>query len=432
MAVPSETEVAEPENSDISLTNLISEYNRVRKTSELLCEPLAIEDYGIQTMDDVSPPKWHLAHTSWFFETFLLKPFFAGYPEYNPQFAYLFNSYYEQVGQFYPRPKRGLLSRPTVNEVLKYRAYIDDFMRRLLAEPPTEHYQQIQQRVVIGINHEQQHQELLLTDIKHILGMNPLRPAYRDFNYPEKNAAPLNWVKFTGGLKSIGAAKEGFAFDNEQPLHDVWLQPFYIASRPVLNIEYINFINDGGYERSELWLSEGWKAIKDNRFAQPLYWEKKDGEWWHYTLGGLQPVNLQAPVCHVNYYEADAYATWCDKRLPTEQEWEMAAESAPVTGNLRSSGYMQPVASLEEHNGLYQLYGDVWEWTQSAYSPYPGYKAAEGALGEYNGKFMCSQYVLKGGSCVTPADHIRRSYRNFFYPADQWQFSGIRLAGDVS
>jgi len=427
MAVSPDSE----ELANNGIDQLRSEYNRVRKTSELICEPLATDDYGVQTMPDVSPPKWHLAHVSWFFETFLLKPYLEDYQEYHRDYVRLFNSYYEQVGQYHPRPQRGLLSRPTLDDILKYRTHIDLAMHRLLENLQLVDNPQVMERIIIGLNHEQQHQELLFTDIKHILGMNPLRPAYRDISHPEGIEVPLEWIRFTGGLKKIGAAEQGFAFDNERPQHDVWQPPFLIGSRPVTNGEYIQFIEDGGYFRPEFWLSEGWKAIKEGRFNAPLYWESRDGEWWHYTLSGMQPVNLHAPVCHVNYFEADAYASWAGKRLPTEVEWEIAAENQTVEGNLRNSGYLHPLPTTEAEAGLSKMYGDVWEWTQSAYGAYPKYRHSDGALGEYNGKFMCGQYVLRGGSCVTPADHIRPTYRNFFYPADQWQFSGFRLAEDV-
>lgn len=414
-----------------STNELRSNYQRVRKASELICEPLFVEDYVVQTMPDVSPPKWHLAHVSWFFETFLLKPYLDDYREFHPEYARLFNSYYEQVGTYYPRPQRGLLSRPTVDDIYRYRIYVDEAMLRLLESGRVEDSPAIKERLVIGLNHEQQHQELLLTDIKHILGMNPLRPAYRQCDLPTGVDQPLEFIRFTGGLKKLGAEANGFAYDNERPQHDIWQPPFKIASRPVTNGEFIEFIEDGGYRRPELWLSEGWTAIKEGRFDAPLYWENRDGEWWHYTLGGMQPINRHAPACHVNYYEADAFASWAGKRLPTEAEWETAAENLPVTGNLRNNGYLQPLPAEAEVKGVSKMYGDVWEWTQSAYGPYPGYRQADGALGEYNGKFMCGQYVLRGGSCVTPADHIRSTYRNFFYPGDQWQFTGLRLAEDV-
>ena len=413
-----------------SPTTLIEGYQAIREASEALCKPLEIEDYGIQTMPDVSPPKWHLAHTSWFFETFLLKPYLKGYREFHPDYVRLFNSYYDQVGEYHPRPQRGFLSRPTVKDIRSYRTHVNEAMQQLLGQTDHSDWTDIETRTVIGMNHEQQHQELLLTDIKHIFASNPLRPVYRDLPQSSATAASLQWIEQPGGLIEIGATGESFAYDNEFPRHKVYLQPFNLASRLITNAEYLAFMEDAGYDRPELWLSEGWKAIKDRRFNKPLYWEQRDGEWWQMTLSGMQLLNPNAPVCHVNYFEADAYANWAGKRLPTEGEWESVAAVNSVEGNLRDAGYLQPQAS--ETEGLQQLFGDVWEWTLSAYNAYPGFHAPKGALGEYNGKFMCGQYVLRGGSCVTPANHIRASYRNFFYPADQWQFSGIRLAEDVS
>ena len=413
-----------------SQVTLIERYQTVRAASEALCEPLEIEDYGIQTMPDVSPPKWHLAHTSWFFETFLLKPYLKNYREFHPDYVRLFNSYYEQVGEYHPRPQRGFLSRPTVKDILRYRAHVDDAMQQLLAQTDHSEWTDIETRAVIGVNHEQQHQELLLTDIKHIFACNPLRPVYRELPQSSATAAPLEWLEQPGGMFEMGATGEGFAYDNEFPRHKTYLHSFKLASRLITNAEYLTFINDAGYDRPELWLSEGWKAIKEGRFSKPLYWELRNGEWWQMTLSGMQQLDLNAPVCHINYFEADAYANWAGKRLPTEAEWESVASLQTVKGNLRDAGYLQPQATGSR--GLQQLFGDVWEWTQSAYNAYPGFHPPKGALGEYNGKFMCGQYVLRGGSCVTPANHIRASYRNFFYPADQWQFSGIRLAEDVS
>lgn len=410
--------------------SLIEFFRTIRQDSSDLCAPLEIEDYGVQTMPDVSPPKWHLAHTSWFFETFILKPYLKDYREYHPDYVRLFNSYYEQVGEYHPRPQRGLLSRPTVKQIYAYRAHVDAAMQQLLTQFTHPEWAHIESRSIIGLNHEQQHQELLLTDIKHIFASNPLRPVYRDLPQAAGSAVDLQWLEQAGGLIEIGATGNTFAYDNERPRHQVFLQPFKLASRPITNAEYLEFIEDGGYTRPELWLSEGWKAIKESRFNAPLYWEQHANEWWHMTLSGMQPINPNAPVCHVNYYEADAYANWAGKRLPTEAEWESVAANLSIEGNLRDRGYLQPQPG--ETTGMQQLYGDVWEWTQSAYNPYPGFQSPKGALGEYNGKFMCSQYVLRGGSCVTPADHIRASYRNFFYPGDQWQFSGIRLAEDVS
>lgn len=411
--------------------NLLQDFNQVRQDSEDICAPLEIEDYGIQTIVDVSPPKWHLAHTSWFFETFILKPFVKNYQAHDKLFAHLFNSYYELAGTFHPRPERGLLARPTVKDVYAYRTHINTAMQDLLSNQRHPDWQTIQLRTVIGLHHEQQHQELLLTDIKHIFAYSPLKPVYRQLKLSETKAVKdIKWHEQPGGLYEIGANFSSlFAYDNETPRHKFYVQPFRIASRLVTNAEYLSFIEDDGYQRPEFWLSDGWKQVNESNWQQPLYWEKTDGIWYENTLGGLRQLDLQAPVSHVSLYEAAAFASWCNKRLPTEAEWEVVASNLPIDGNLRDQDYLQPMSSHEA--GLTQFYGDVWEWTQSSYSPYPGYKAAAGALGEYNGKFMSSQMVLRGGSCFTPANHIRPSYRNFFYPKDRWQVTGIRLAEDM-
>lgn len=418
-------------NSD----GLLAAYSAVRAASEALCQPLEVDDYQIQTMPDVSPAKWHLAHVSWFFETFILQQYLVEYRPYHPQFAYLFNSYYETVGSFHPRPQRGLLNRPTVNQVYAYRAYVDEHMQRLLQQPAHPDWDAICLRTRVGINHEQQHQELILTDIKHVFAMNPLKPVYHHKVLPQADTAPgLNWIGHAGGLLTLGNPGDGFCYDNEMPPHQTYLAPFRIASRLVTNGEYIEFMRDQGYAHADLWLSDAWATVKSQQWQAPLYWQQQDGQWWHMTLHGMQPVDLHAPVCHVSLYEADAFARWAGKRLPTEAEWEVIAREQPIAGNLRDSGNLHPVAAPapgQSGQRLQQLYGDVWEWTNSPYSPYPGFKALAGALGEYNGKFMCSQFVLRGGSCVTPADHIRTTYRNFFYPKDQWQFSGFRLAEDA-
>ena len=410
--------------------SLVDAYRRVRADSEALCAPLRTEDYCIQTMPDVSPAKWHLAHTSWFFETFILLPYLEGYRVHHPAYDHLFNSYYLTHGQPFARPARGSLSRPTVAEIYAYRAAIDDAMGRLL-ERDGEVSSELAALVTLGLHHEQQHQELLLTDIKHVFGQNPLRPVYREPPAaPERNAPALSWQSYPGGLYHIGHAGEGFAYDNEGPRHRVWLEPFELASRPVTNAEYLAFMADGGYREPRLWLSDGWATLQAQGWQAPLYWERRDDAWWYMTLGGMQPVDPQAPVCHVSQYEAQAFAAWAGRRLPGEAEWEVAATAEAVQGNLRASGLLRPVAAPED-TGLQQCYGDVWEWTASAYAPYPGYRVPDGTIGEYNGKFMSSQLVLRGGSCVTPDDHVRPTYRNFFYPKDRWQFSGIRLAGDA-
>ncbi|MDH5180692.1 MAG: ergothioneine biosynthesis protein EgtB [Gammaproteobacteria bacterium] len=401
-------------------------YSRVRQDSGDICQYLEIEDYGIQTMPDVSPPKWHLAHVSWFFETFILKPFAENFKEFHPQFAHLFNSYYETVGTFHPRPERGLLARPTVREVYQYRAHVDEAMQELLSNDNHPQRQEIANRTVLGLHHEQQHQELLYTDIKHALAYSPLRPVYHACDYPDvEQVAGYEWLELKEGLYEVGHAGQGFGYDNEFPRHKTWLQQARLANRLVTNGEFLEFMQDGGYQHAALWLSDGWKTVRQQNQQSPLYWQQQDGEWWYYTLSGYKPIDLNAPVCHVSLYEADAFARWAGKRLPREAEWEQVAARFPITGNLREQNYLQPIPA--ERNQP-QFYGDVWEWTQSAYAPYPGYITPAGAIGEYNGKFMSSQFVLRGGSCVTPVEHIRGSYRNFFYPADRWQFSGIRLA----
>ena len=421
-------------------------YTRVRHDSELLCEPLEVEDYGIQTMPEVSPPKWHLAHTSWFFETMLLKPFQKDYKEYNPKFAILFNSYYDTIGSYHPRHQRGLLSRPTVDEVYRYRNYVDDAMTRLLSN--TEHplYKKINSLTILGLNHEQQHQELLLTDIKHIFASNPLRPVYKHSVRKQQTTAKklkekqmtINWIEFNGGIKTVGNAGLGFSYDNEGPLHKVYLENYQLASRPVTNGQFLAFINDGGYQEVSHWLSDAWMLLKQQQWQAPLYWEQIDNNWYSMTLAGLQEIDEDAPVCHVSYFEAAAYVRWANKtqpgiRLPTEAEWEIAANELPIKGNLRDLSILQPcsINQAATKTQPQQMFGDVWEWTQSPYTAYPGYHAASGPMGEYNGKFMSSQMVLRGGSCVTPPDHIRATYRNFFYPHERWQFSGFRLARDL-
>jgi ergothioneine biosynthesis protein EgtB len=410
---------------------LWAEYVRVRAASMAVCAPLEIDDYGVQTAPEVSPLKWHLAHTSWFFETLVLQPFLSGYQAFHPAYAHLFNSYYNSLGSFHPQPERGMLSRPTLADVQRYRAYVDEHMQRLLASRDAQPQDDIRLRTELGLQHEQQHQELMLMDIKHIFFYNPLHPVYRNLAEPRVHTTPaLRWVEFAGGVQSIGHAGKGFAYDNEGPRHKVYLNPFQLSTRPVTNGEFIAFIDAGAYARPEYWLSDAWKMLQQKHWQAPLYWERRDGRWWHMTLGGMRPVDVHAPVCHVSYYEAAAYAQWAEARLPTEAEWEVAAAELPIAGNLRDADLLQPMAAAGT-GALQQMFGDVWEWTQSAYSSYPGYRAVAGPLGEYNGKFMSSQLVLRGGACVTPAEHIRASYRNFFYPWDRWQFSGFRLARDT-
>ena len=406
----------------------------IRARTRALAEPLSAEDCAIQSMPDASPVKWHLAHTTWFFETFVLLPHQAGYRPVDPAYRVLFNSYYHAVGERHPRPQRGLLSRPGLAEVLAYRTQVDAALQALLKHTPDAALAAL---IELGLQHEQQHQELILTDIKDLLSRHPLKPAYRPPRPPPQPLAPprsaaRRWCPFDAGLHSIGHAGAGFGFDNESPRHRVWLDAFQLASHPVSQGEYQAFIDDGGYRRSDLWLSAGWDTAQARGWQAPAYWERRDGAWQVYTLGGLQPPDPQAPVCHLSFYEADAYARWAGARLPTEAEWEVAARDTAPHGNFLESDHLhpQPGPGSAPDGTLAQLFGDVWEWTRSDYAPYPGFHPAEGATGEYNGKFMSGQYVLRGGSCVTPASHIRVTYRNFFPPDARWQFSGLRLARD--
>ncbi len=393
-----------------------------------LCRPLGVEDHSLQPMADASPAKWHLAHTTWFFETFLLNEHLPGYQSFHPAFRNLFNSYYNAIGDRPLRALRHVLSRPSLEDVHAYRRSVDEAMLRLLEQ---ELAPEVSQLVRLGLNHEQQHQELIVTDVKNGLWTNPLRPAYRQADAIDRcgddKGAPLSWQSVGEGLYGVGFADGDFSFDNEGPRHEVYLQPFRLASRLVTNAEYLEFMRDGGYGKATLWLSDGWDCVRNNQWSAPLYWEQRDGEWWHYTMDGMQPLEGNAPVCHVSYYEADAFAHWAGARLPNEFEWEVTAQTCAVEGNLLESGALRP-RPAGGSGALSQMFGDVWEWTSSAYLGYPGYKPAAGAVGEYNGKFMCNQMVLRGGSCATPASHIRATYRNFFPPHVRWQFMGIRLA----
>ena len=414
---------------------LVRRYHQVRQFTERLCQPLVTEDYVIQAMPDVSPPKWHLAHTSWFFETFVLASAAPNYRSPHASYAYLFNSYYVGAGERHCRPKRGLLSRPTVEEVYRYRAYVDQQMTAFLEGSHGDLFEIWSPIVELGLQHEQQHQELLLTDLKYNFACNPLRPAYVTANHahPAQVGDALQWVSFPEGVYWIGHDGQGFAFDNESPRHRSFVEPFQLASRLITSGEYLAFMADGGYERPELWLSMGWDTVQRQGWKAPLYWEQQDGRWWMLTLAGMQVVQEAEPVCHVSYYEADAYARWAGARLPTEVEWEVAAIPLPISGNFveQQTFHPVPVGQPDPAAPLAQMFGDVWEWTQSHYSPYPGYTAPPGALGEYNGKFMANQFVLRGGSCATSVSHIRPTYRNFF-PADaRWQFMGIRLARTI-
>ena len=414
------------------MQTIAQQYVAVRQQFKTICAPLATEDYGLQAIPETSPAKWHLAHTSWFFETFLLKPYLTGYTPWNEAFEVLFNSYYNGVGEQFSRPERHLLSRPTVAEVYDYREYVDNHMLKLLAVEDHADLDDIFHRTVLGINHEQQHQELFFTDLKYCLFQNPLYPAYTELpdRVPSKSVSNTQWISFDAGLSSIGVTEKAnttstFNFDNETPAHQVYLQTYQIADRLVTNADYLAFVKDGGYQNSQLWLADGWAEVNTQQWSAPLYWVKKDSAWYHFTLYGLQPIALEQPVCHVSCYEADAFARWAGARLPTEQEWEHSVATVGINGQFVESDYLLPEAYSENAQ---QYFGHVWQWTSSAYQPYPGFQPAAGAIGEYNGKFMCNQQVLRGGSFVTPKGHFRTTYRNFFYPKDRWQFSGIRLA----
>jgi ergothioneine biosynthesis protein EgtB len=414
---------------DVSDEGLLGRFEAVRAISEQICEPLAIDDYQLQSMAETSPPKWHLAHASWFFETFVLSHFRKDYRPFHAKFGYLFNSYYYTVGNMHPRPKRGLLSRPTVEEIYAYRRHVDEQVRLLMSTLARAEWQEFAFRITLGLQHEQQHQELMLMDIKHNLSVNPLEPAYRtDLPVSSGEASQLHWLERAGGIHEIGFSGNGFSFDNETPRHQVLLQDYHVADRLVTNQEYLEFIDDGGYQQPAFWMADGWALMNERDWRHPLYWRLQEGGWQQYTLGGLRALNPCEPVCHLSYYEADAFARWAGKRLPSEAELELVLqEQDQDAGHFFESGYLHP---LPASNGK-QWYGDLWNWTSSNYTAYPGYRPLDGAMGEYNGKFMSNQMVLKGGSCVTPMDHLRASYRNFFYPQDRWPFTGLRLAEDL-
>jgi ergothioneine biosynthesis protein EgtB len=380
----------------------VEHFLAVRRLTEQLAAPLSAEDQTVQSMPDASPTKWHLAHTTWFFETFVLRPHARDYRVFDPTYEYLFNSYYEAVGPRHPRPQRGMITRPGVDEILAYRRHVSEAMTGLLAGGDNR----IAPLVELGLHHEQQHQELLLMDAKHLLAQNPLRPAYQTMTAPKAKARPLTWREFEGGLVEIGHDGAGFAFDNEGPRHRVWLEPFALAARPANCGEYLAFMEDGGYRRPEFWLSAGWDSVCQRGWQAPLYWERDGAGWQVFTLSGMTAIDLNQPVCHVSAYEAAAYAKWAGKRLPREQEWETGA-------------------------GAVEDIGQVWEWTASPYVAYPGYREPAGAIGEYNGKFMANQMVLRGGCAATPAGHMRTTYRNFFPPDARWMFGGLRLAEDL-
>jgi ergothioneine biosynthesis protein EgtB len=406
---------------------LLQRYREIRAATLALCEGLSAEDCALQSMPDASPTKWHLAHTSWFFETFVLEPQIERFEPFDPHFRVLYNSYYVQVGDRHPRPERGLISRPDLARVRAYRAHVDAAIERWAADARPD--AGVLDLFELGLHHEQQHQELILTDLKHLLSRNPMHPVYRAHAPAQASrSAALGWVAFAPGMREIGHRGAGFCFDNELPRHRVYLDGFELATRLVTNAEYLAFIQDGGYRRPELWLSDGWDALSAQRWEAPLYWHREGARWHVFTLHGPIEIDPAEPVAHLSYYEADAYARWAGARLPSEAEWEVAADALAPEGNFVESGHLHPMAAAPDAPGLQQLYGDLWEWTASAYLGYPGYRPAAGAVGEYNGKFMVNQFVLRGGSCATPLSHIRASYRNFFPPAARWQFSGIRLA----
>lgn len=423
-------------------SNGITRYRETRARTEQLCEPLIVEDYGVQPVLEVSPPKWHLAHTTWFFEHFLLMHHAPSYKPFHPAFDFLFNSYYKSIGPHLDRTRRGMLSRPGVQEVYQYRHRIDQAIEALIGEADEAELRQLEALLVLGIQHEEQHQELLLTDIKHIFWCNPLRPTYRnrlvEHKVAEHNLAEHESklsvrssrvpqiIRYESGLSTLGWQSDEFCFDNELPAHRVFLETFGISSHPVSCGEYVEFIEHGGYRNPSLWLSAGWEEVLRQKWEAPLYWEKQGREWWIFTLKGFIPLNESEPLCHVSFYEADAFARWKGMRLPTEAEWEHAAPAVvPAHANFADKGFFHPTASGESSP---RFYGNTWEWTASSYLPYPGFKPLPAELGEYNGKFMCGQFVLRGGSCATPGGHLRPTYRNFFPPEARWQFSGVRLA----
>jgi ergothioneine biosynthesis protein EgtB len=439
-----------------NLDSALSNYKRIRQQSLTLCNELETEDLELQADAFVSPMKWHLAHTSWFFETFILKNT-PDYQVFHPQFEYLFNSYYNAVGEQYPRDKRGLMSRPTVQEVKAYRHYVDQRLHRLLSETDALTKEQ-SDLIILGLNHEQQHQELMLTDLKYNFSFNPLYPIYAKAKFPPQQAPdnnqdtdvePIRFINFDGGIYNIGHKGSGFSFDNEKPRHQTLLQNFRIANRLITNEEYCRFIDSGGYQDPQFWLADGWAWLQDNNITGPLYWqlesesikreEQQSPQRYEFRLTGYGQLHPQQPVTHVSFYEADAYARWAGKRLPSEYEWEVASKQREISGAFVESESFHPlqlaankkICDDSTTDDIKQLFGECWQWTKSAYAPYPGFKTPAGTVGEYNGKFMCNQMVLRGGSCVTPKDHLRTTYRNFFYPQDRWQFTGIRLAEDV-
>lgn len=431
MNFPKESEGLRDQESAATQPDPASRFQSIRQVSLDIVAPLLPEDFILQSMRDVSPPKWHLAHTSWFFETLILRGGLKDYKIFHPQYNYLFNSYYKGIGDHHPRAQRGLLFRPPLSEIIKYRNHVDEGMEKMFAQPSL--VKKFHFLLELGLQHEQQHQELLLTDIKHIFSKNPLRPVYKKRSIaPPESIPPLQWLTYPEGLVEIGYDGKGFSFDNEGPRHRTFLESYSLASRLITNGEYLEFMEDGGYQNPLLWLSDGWDWVSEEKALAPLYWEKRDPQWWTFGLSGMQPVRPEEPVFHVNYYEADAFARWSGKRLPTEAEWENAAEPVPLKGNFFNNHRLHPQPAPTASNPMpQQLFGDVWEWTGSPYSPYPRFRPSPGAIAEYNGKFMCNQMVLRGGSCFSTKNHLRKTYRNFFPPHSQWQATGLRLAEDA-
>lgn len=416
------------------LSSLAEKFFTVRKKTEELCLPLDLEDYNLSVTEDTSPPKWHLAHTSWFFERFLLEKFKHNYEVYRPEFGFLFNSYYRKTGKFLAKNKRNILSRPSAEDIYKYRTSITDAVMEFIRHLPNEQEDNVLKILELGIHHEQQHQELLLMDIKRNFFENPTRPRYNNGVNRTGEVYESEWRTFHAGLVKIGipANYQSFAFDNEKDQHQVWIDNFQISSNLISNDEFLAFIDEGGYENPQLWLSDGWEIKEKEQWHAPLYWERNGQDWWVMTLGGMIPLELSAPVVHISYYEAQAFARWKKCRLPTEAEWETAARLENRNGQFLENSSLEPTSGNEDHEIFAQIHGTVWEWTQSAYLPYPRYKALGFGLSEYNGKFMCNQFVLRGGSCITPESSYRVTYRNFYYPHMRWMYGGIRLAKDIS
>lgn len=418
-----------------TLEGALERFKMVRSTTEKLCAPLVYEDYLLSATAETSPPKWHLAHTTWFFENFVLKRLDRTYEPYRDDFHFLFNSYYRSFGRYLPKDKRNILSRPVTSEIYDYRREITQRVETAIRKLDPAEFEKIFFNLELGINHEEQHQELLLMDIKRSFFENPLRPKYRpDHSHGPLERSQTSWRHLTGGVRKIGVDKRSseFSFDNEKDAHHQWIESCLLSSHLVTNDEYMSFVEEGGYDNPLLWPEDGWVFKEKEGWTAPLYWEKDGSQWWVFTLGGMMPIDRAAPVVHVSFYEAWAYAKWMGARLPTEFEWEAAASEEKSEDTFLENGYFEPQPSLEDHQKFSQIHGGVWEWTQSSYLPYPRYEKFQSGLGEYNEKFMCNQFVLRGGSCITPRSHYRTTFRNFYYPHMRWQYSGIRLARDLS